>query len=127
MGYDDVHDDRQRQPAQQDRHREQPNHPGDGRVRADMCVAHADFTRQKVSACTPSEDFSSLTSSSTVMRHPMVSLSPWATILALEAGAVRVKGVDPGRGAAFYFRGCGLGARELVGAHGAPGPEEHIA
>src|SRR5258705_10495123 len=111
MGYDDVHDDLQRQPVQQDRHGEQPNHPGDGRVRADMCVAHADFTRQKVSACTPSEDFSSLTSSSTVMRHPMVSLSPWATMLALDAGAVVVRAIDHGRVACFTSCGWALRTR----------------
>src|ERR1700722_2104129 len=111
LGYDDVHDDRQRQPQQQDRHRKQANHPRDDRVCADMGVAHADFTRQKVSAFTPSEDFSSLTTSSTVMRHPMVSLSPWATILALDAGAVVVRVTDHGREVSFTSCGCALRSR----------------
>src|ERR1700730_3979738 len=97
LGHDDIHDDGERQPEQQDRHREQANHPRNDWVRAHMCVAHADFTRQKVWAFTPSEVFSSLTFPSTVIRQPMVSLSPCATIFALDAGAVVVRVIDHGR------------------------------
>ena len=39
---------------------------------ADMRVAHADFTKQKVWAFTPSEVLSSLTTPSTVMRQLML-------------------------------------------------------
>jgi hypothetical protein len=43
--------------------------------------AHADFTKQKVWACTPVEVLSSLISSSTVTRQVMVSPSPCATMV----------------------------------------------
>src|ERR1700730_14902593 len=111
LGHDDVHDDGERQPEQQDRHREQANHPRDDRVRAEMRVAHADFTRQKVWAFTPSEDFSSLTWSFTVMRHPMASLSPCATTLALAAGAVGVIVIDHGRVVSLTSCGCASRSR----------------
>ena len=45
---DDVHHDHQRDPAQQDRHGEQPNEPRDHRVCTHVGVRHADFTRQNV-------------------------------------------------------------------------------
>ena len=45
------------------------------RVGVGKACAHADFTMQKVRACTPLEVFSSLTSLSTVMRQPRMSPS----------------------------------------------------
>ena len=95
---DDVYQHRQRQPAQQDRHREEPDEPRDHRVRADMRVAHADFTRQKVWALRPSVVFSFFTTPSTVIRQLMVSPSPCATMLGLAAGAVVVSVSDHGSG-----------------------------
>jgi hypothetical protein len=38
---DDVDDHDERNPAQEDRHAEQPDETRDHRVRADLCVAHA--------------------------------------------------------------------------------------
>jgi hypothetical protein len=49
---------------------------------------HAAFTKQEVWAWCPAEDCSSLTTPSTVIRHPMLSLLPCATTLAITAGTV---------------------------------------
>ena len=51
-------------------------------------VAHAAFSRQEVKALTSCVIFSALTSPSTVMRQPMLSLSPCATILPKAEAAV---------------------------------------
>ena len=58
---------------------------------ADVRVAHADFTKQKVWAFTPSEVLSSLTTPSTVMRQVMLLPSLCATMFGLAAGAVVVR------------------------------------
>jgi len=65
LRHDDVDDDGQ-PPTKPSKigNREQANEAGDHRVRADVCVAHADFTKQKVWAFKgPSEVLSSLTNS----------------------------------------------------------------
>src|SRR4029077_5245930 len=103
---DDVHDAGHRQPTQQDWHREQADEAGDHRVRADVCVAHADFTKQKVWAFKPSEVLSSLTTPSTVMRQVMVSPSLWAMMFGLAAGAVVVSVSVHGKGVFSAFCGC---------------------
>src|ERR1700761_7440913 len=76
----DYHD--KGEPAEDDRHREYADEVRDLLSHRLFCYwegvgaglvrsrAHADFTKQNVRACTPSVNFSSLTSSSMVMRQP---------------------------------------------------------
>src|ERR1700722_11285291 len=73
--------------------------------------AHADFTRQKVWAFTPSVVLSSLTSPSTVMRQVMVAPSLWAMMFGLAAGAVVVRVSDHGNGVFSAFCGCASRSR----------------
>ncbi len=108
---------RQRQPAQQDRHREQANEAGDHRVRADVCVAHADFTRQKVWAFTPSVVLSSLTTPSTVIRQVMLSPSLCATMFGLAAGAVVVRVSDHGSDDVLRLLGLCVEVEVVDGRH----------
>jgi len=58
-----------------------------------MSACHADFTRQKVSAFAPSEDFD-LYDVVDDERPPMVSLSPLCHDVAFDAGAVVVRVID---------------------------------
>ena len=78
-------------------------------MRADMCVAHADFTKQKVWAFTPSVVLSSLTTPSTVIRQVMLLPSLCATMFGLAAGAVVVRVSDHGSVAFSAF--CGWASR----------------
>src|SRR6185295_1404079 len=84
-GDTDGHNDRDRQPRQDDERRKSMDRPRYQWTRGVLFpyvfVAHADFSRQDVKAFTPSEILSALTSSSTMMRQPMPSLSPCATTL----------------------------------------------
>src|SRR5215471_1723352 len=92
---DDVHDHDDRDPAQEDRHREQPDETRDHRMGADVRVAHADFTKQKVWAFTPSEVLSSLTTPSTVMRQVMLLPSLCAMMFGLTVAPTRGTGRGP--------------------------------
>jgi hypothetical protein len=74
-------------------------------VRADVCIAHADFTKQKVCAFTPSVVLSSLTTPSTVIRQEIEPPSLWATMFGLAAGAVVVRVSVHGNGTPTAF--CG--------------------
>src|SRR5271168_2657164 len=88
----DTDDDGDRQPRQDDGHRKSMDRPRYERWRGVFVVrvfaAHAAFSRQKVKALTSCVIFSALTSPSTVMRQPMLSLSPCATILPTTAAWV---------------------------------------
>ena len=72
-------------------------------VRA-MFVAHAAFSRQKVKAFTSCVIFSALTAPSTMMRQPMLSLSPCATTLPTAVAAVIANSNDHGKRAPDALR-----------------------
>src|SRR5208337_457266 len=87
---DAEHDDKSH-PGQDDQRRELMHRARENRHVRQPCgpvVGHADFTMQKVCARTPSADLSSLTTSLTMMRQPIWSLSPCATTLTLTEGSV---------------------------------------
>src|SRR5262249_33692768 len=65
--------------------------------------AHADFTKQKVWAFTPSEVLSSLTTPSTLMRQLMLLPSLCAMMFGLAAGAVVVSVSSHGNDALSAF------------------------
>src|SRR6476619_1517399 len=84
-GDEDGHDDGDRQPPQNDEHRKSMDRPrykwSCGALVGRAFVAHAAFSKQDVKAFTSVETFSALTSSSTMMRQPMLSPSLCATTL----------------------------------------------
>src|SRR6185295_15780051 len=86
--------------------------PG-GREGVGGCVgrrrAHADFTKQNVWAFKPLDVLSSLTSSSTVIRHVIELPSPCATMFGAADGAVVCKVSD--HGSAAPSARCGLASR----------------
>jgi hypothetical protein len=100
--HDDIHQDGNEHPANNDRHREQPNCMWEvgpmGPFAAHM--GHADFTRQNVWALTPLAVCSSRTTPSTVTRQRIWSLSPCTMMLALTAGRVVLIVCDHGSGTA---------------------------
>src|SRR5258705_9240719 len=106
---DGVDDHDECDPPEKDRHREQADEARDHRMRADVGVAHADFTRQKVWAFTPSVVLWSLTTPSTVIRQEIEPPSLWATMFGLAAGAVVVRTSDHGNGTPTAF--CGWASR----------------
>src|SRR5271163_4620914 len=97
----DTHDDGDRQPRQDDGHRKSMDRPRyewwRGVFVAYVFIAHAAFSRQKVNACTSFDIRSALTSPSTTMRQPMLSLSPCATILAVAEASVIANFNDHGK------------------------------
>src|SRR5690606_29471855 len=103
---DPAHDDGQRQPAD-------PGRDEAGAVGGDLDVeavggrlvgthvagvrGHADFSMQYVWAFTPVETLSTRSSPSTMMRQPMWSALPCATMCASADGAVVLRVMDQGR------------------------------
>ena len=67
------------------------------RLFVQLMVAHAPFRTQEVKALTSFATFSALTTPSTVMRQPMLSLSPCATTLPMDAAVVIANSNDHGR------------------------------
>src|ERR1700688_614309 len=100
-GDTDTHDDRDRQPRQDDGHRKSMDRPRyewwRGVLVAHVFVAHAAFSRQKVKACTSCVIFSALTTPSTRMRQLMLSLSPCATTLPTDVAEVIGNSNDHGK------------------------------
>src|ERR1700724_3478088 len=97
----DSHDDGDSQPRQDDGHRKSMDRPRyewwRGVFVAHVFVAHAAFSRQKVKAVTSCVVFSALSSWSTQMRQPILSLSPCATMFPTIAGRVVAMSNDHGR------------------------------
>src|ERR1700730_11356680 len=97
----DSHDDGDSQPRQDDGHRKSMDRPRyewwRGVFVAHVFVAHAAFSRQEVKAFTWFDIRSALTSPSTMMRQPMLSLSPCATILPTTAALLNANSTDHGR------------------------------
>jgi hypothetical protein len=86
----------QQQPGNENRYGEAADKPRELRVGSVIAV-HAAFTKQDVWAWCPDDVCSSLTTPLTVMRHPMLSLLPCATRLAITAGTVVVMVKAQGR------------------------------
>src|ERR1700729_4205118 len=105
----DTDDDGDRQPRQDDGHRKSMDRPRcewwRGVFVTQVFVAHAAFSVQKVNAFTSFDNRSALTSPSTTMRQPMLSLSPCATIFPTTAAWVNANFNDHGRLAPLTNRG----------------------
>src|ERR1700737_1705058 len=97
----DSHDDGDGQPPQDEEHQKSMDRPRyewwRGVFFAHVFVAHAAFSRQVVNACTSFDIRSALTSPSTTMRQPMLSLSPCATIFPMTAALLNANSTDHGR------------------------------
>src|SRR6516165_1495208 len=94
----DTQDDDDRQPRQDDGHRKSMDRPRyQWRTVVELMVTHAAFSRQEVKALTSCVIFSALTTPSTMMRQPILSLSPCAAILPMDAAAVIANSNDHGR------------------------------
>src|ERR1700722_1463866 len=105
----DTHDDRDCQPRQDDGHRKSLDRPRcewwRGVFVTHVFVAHAAFSKQKVNAFTSFDTRSALTSPSTTMRQPMLSLSPCATTFPTTPFWVIANFNDHGRRAPLTTRG----------------------
>src|ERR1700733_12168239 len=108
-GDTNIYDDGDRQPRQDDGHRKSMDRPRyewwRGVFVAYVFIAHAAFSRQKVNAFTSFDIRSALTSPSTTMRQPMLSLSPCATTFPTTAVWVIANFNDHGRRAPLTTRG----------------------
>src|ERR1700729_2853971 len=108
----DTDDDGDRQPRQDDGHRKSMDRPRyewwRGVFVVRVFVAHAAFSRQKVKALTSCVIFSALTSLSTVIRQPMLALSPCATILSTADASTMAKFTDHGKRALATCWGTAL-------------------
>src|SRR5271155_3340869 len=106
----DTDDDGDRQPRQDDGHRKSMDRPRyewwRGVFVVYVFVPHAAFSRQKVNALTSCVIFSALTSPSTVMRQPMLALSPCATILPTVDASVMANFNDHGKRAPWTCWGA---------------------
>src|SRR5215813_10591988 len=100
-GNADTYDDGDGQPRQDDNHRKSVDRPGYERLRVvfvtPVLVAHADLSRQKVKAFTSCVILSALTTPSTTIRQPILSLSPCATMFPTTAAKLVAISSDQGR------------------------------
>src|ERR1700739_3951718 len=94
----DTQDDDDRQPRQDDGQRKSMDRPRyQWRTVVQLMVAHAAFSRQEVKALTSCVTFSALTTPPPMMRQPILSLSPCAAILPMDAAPVIANSNDHGR------------------------------
>src|SRR5277367_6105536 len=98
LGDTDSHDDGDRQPRQDDRHRQSTDHPRyEWPTVGQPMIAHEDFSLQEIKALTSFDIRSVLTSPSTRMRQPMLSLSPCAATPPTAVASVLAKSTDHGK------------------------------
>src|SRR5271154_2965428 len=112
LGDTDSHDDGDRQPRQDDGHRQSTDHPRyEWPTVGQLMVAHFSLSKQEVKALTSFDICSALTSPSTRMRQPMLSLSPCATILPTAVASVLANSTDHGKRAPLTRRGSALASK----------------
>ena len=93
---------------------------------AQLMVAHAFFSLQKVNALASCVIFSALTTPSTRMRQPMLSLSPCATILSTAVAAVVANVNDHGKRAPSTSLRVSIDVEIADGGHRPRGAEDLV-
>src|ERR1700729_2683141 len=118
-GEANSHDDGYRQPCQDNGHRQSMDRARHERPAiGQLMVAHSSFNLQDANALASCVIFCALTTPSTKMRQPRLSLVPCAATPARAVASVLANSTDHGRGASSTRRGSASTASNLMLAQG---------